>query len=82
MCNLIFFPIFSNRRTVSSSDRTLINSFRTISSMCDRLNLPRTITDRTNALFKMVHDGRNLKGRSNEAISAACLYIACRYSAV
>ncbi len=30
----------------------------------------------------MVHDGRNLKGRSNEAISAACLYIACRQEGV
>ena len=30
----------------------------------------------------MVHDGRNLRGRSNEAISAACLYIACRQEGV
>ncbi len=41
-------PLYSNRRPVSSSDRTLISAFRTISNMCDRLNLPRTITDRTN----------------------------------
>lgn len=33
-------------------------------------------------LFKMVHDGKNLKGRSNEAIAAACLYIACRQEGV
>ena len=26
----------------------------------------------------MVHDGRSLKGRANEAIASACLYIACR----
>ena len=30
----------------------------------------------------MVHNARNLKGRSNEAISAACLYIACRQEGV
>jgi len=74
--------LYSNRRSVSSSDRTLIQSFRTISNMCDRLNLPRTITDRTNTLFKMVHDGKSLRGRSNEAIAAACLYIACRQEGV
>jgi transcription initiation factor TFIIB len=34
--------------------------------------------DRANNLFKMVHDGRNLRGRANDAISAAVLYIACR----
>jgi len=30
----------------------------------------------------MVHDGRSLKGRSNEAICSACLYIACRQEGV
>lgn len=74
--------LYTNRRTVSSSDRTLINAFRTISNMCDRINLPRTITDRANALFKMVHDGKSLKGRSNDAIASACLYIACRQEGV
>ena len=74
--------LYSNRRSVSSSDRTLINTFRTISNMCDRINLPRTITERANALFKMVHDGHKLRGRSNEAIAAACLYISCRQEGV
>ena len=50
--------------------------------MCDRINLPKTITDRANTLFKMVHDGKNLKGRANEAIASACLYIACRQEGV
>ena len=50
--------------------------------MCDRINLPKTITARANTLFKMVHDGRNLKGRANEAIASACLYIACRQEGV
>ena len=27
---------------------------------------------------QVVHDGKSLKGRSNDAIAAACLYIACR----
>ena len=50
--------------------------------MADRINLPKTITDRANVLFKMVSDGKNLKGRSNDAIAAACLYIACRQEGV
>jgi len=66
----------------SSSDRALINAFRTIGTMADRINLTRTIVDRANGLFKMVHDGRNLKGRANDAIAAAVLYIACRQEGV
>ena len=72
---LFYFFRYSNRRTISSSDRTLINAFRTISGMCDRINLPRTITDRANALFKKVHDGKNLRGRSNDAISSGRISI-------
>ncbi|CAG0916138.1 unnamed protein product [Notodromas monacha] len=69
---------YQNKRTMSSSDRTLINSFREIGTMADRINLPRTIVDRANLLFKQVHESRSLKGRSNDAIASACLYIACR----
>ena len=74
--------LYSNRRTVAASDRTLLNGFRTISEMADRINLPMSITDRANNLFKMVRDGNNAKGRANDAIAAACLYIACRQEGV
>lgn len=53
---------YQNRRTMNSSDRALINAFKEISAMADRINVPRTIVDRANNLFKQVHDGRNLKG--------------------
>ena len=67
---------------MSSSDRALTNAFREIALMADRISLPRTIVDRSNNLFKQVHDGRNLKGRSNDAIASACLYISCRQEGV
>ena len=66
----------------STSEKNLLNAFRTISDMADRIHLTKTITDRANVLFKMVSDGKNLKGRSNDAIAAACLYIACRQEGV
>jgi len=75
--------MYNNRSSrITTSDRTLLNSFRTITNMADRINLPRTIVDRANQLFKMVADGKNLKGRSNDAIAAACLYISCRQEGV
>ena len=75
-------PKYQNRKTVSSSDRALMNAFREINNMADRINLPKTIVDRANLLFKQVHDGKTLKGRSNDAIASACLYIACRQEGV
>lgn len=67
---------------MSSSDRALIAAFKEISTMADRINLPKTIVDRANNLFKQVHDGKNLKGRSNDAKASSCLYIACRQEGV
>lgn len=45
---------YQNRRNISSTDRALINAFREISTMADRINLPKTIIDRANNLFKQV----------------------------
>ena len=74
--------MYNARRCTVSSDRTLLNAFRSIAGMADRINLTKTIVDRSNALFKMVHDGKSLKGRANDAIAAAVLYIACRQEGV
>lgn len=60
---------YQPRRTMSSSDRALITAFKEINSMADRINLPRTIVDRANNLFKQVHDGRNLKGLKSLSFS-------------
>lgn len=40
------------------------------------------LKDRTNNLFKQVYEQKSLKGRSNDAIASACLYIACRQEGV
>lgn len=75
-------PLYRNRQQMSSSDRTLLSAFKEISQMADRLNLPRMIADRGNTLFKQVHDTKALKGRGNDGIASACLYIACRQEGV
>ena len=75
-------PLYRNRRQLSSSDRTLLNAFREINQMADRLNLPRMIADRGNTLYKQVHESKALKGRGVDAIASACLYIACRQEGV
>ena len=75
-------PLYKNRPQVSSQDRALMTAIREIGQMADRLNLPRMIPDRAGTLFKQVNDGKSLRGRSNDAICSACLYIACRQEAV
>ncbi|XP_055898769.1 transcription initiation factor IIB-like isoform X1 [Biomphalaria glabrata] len=75
-------PMYRNRRTINSSDRALFTAIREINQMADRLNLPKMLVDRASTLFKQVHDSKALKGRSNDAIVSACMYIACRQEGV
>ncbi|CAH1418420.1 unnamed protein product [Lactuca virosa] len=62
----------------SNPDRSLIMAFKTIATMSDRLGLVATIKDRANEIFKKVEDQKSSRGRNQDAILAACLYIACR----
>ncbi|KAJ3690729.1 hypothetical protein LUZ61_019893 [Rhynchospora tenuis] len=62
----------------SNPDRSLILAFRTIANMADRLGLVNTIKDRANEIYKKVEDLKSIRGRNQDAILAACLYIACR----
>ena len=109
------FPLSTplNDSQMTATDRGLVNAFKDIGTMADKLNLPRSIVvrfnpncpflcatsfvlyqlsysylvhihtqDRCNALFKQVHEEKHLKGRANDAVAAACLYIACRQEEV
>ncbi|KAF2311369.1 hypothetical protein GH714_022108 [Hevea brasiliensis] len=62
----------------ANSDRGLIQAFKSIAAMADRLGLVTTIKDRANEIYKKVEGQKPLKGRNQDAILAACLYIACR----
>ncbi|WJZ94138.1 hypothetical protein VitviT2T_013023 [Vitis vinifera] len=62
----------------SNPDRGLILAFKTIATMSDRLGLVATIKDRANEIYKKVEDQKSTRGRNQDALLAACLYIACR----
>eukprot|EP00898_Chlorokybus_atmophyticus_P007033 jgi/Chlat1/7330/Chrsp59S06948 len=67
---------WSNRS--SNPDRNLINAFKAIAGMAERLNLVTTIKDRANEIYKQIEDMKSIRGRSQDVILAACLYTACR----
>jgi transcription initiation factor TFIIB len=46
--------------------------------MSERLGLVATIKDRANELYKRLEDQKSSRGRNQDALYAACLYIACR----
>ncbi|ORY77992.1 transcription initiation factor IIB [Leucosporidium creatinivorum] len=62
--------------------RDLQAAFRDIGTMCDVISLPRSIVDTSKQLFKRVDEEKLLKGKSQDAIIAACIFIACRQGRV
>lgn len=62
----------------ASSDKSLLNAYRTISTYCDRIGLTRVVTDRAKELYKIADDEKLMKGKSAETFIAACIYYACR----
>lgn len=71
-----FLPRWHTR--ASNPDRSLLQAFKVIATMSDRLGLVATIKDRANEIYKKVEDQKPLRGRNQDAILGACIYIACR----
>ena len=72
----------NNNKNHSNRDRALLKAFALLRTMADRLNVTSSIVDKASSLFKRVHQMRKLKGRAEDTICAAVLYIACRQEAV
>ena len=63
---------------MSSADKALRNGFESIRQMANRINLSRRIINRAFSLFKQCYETKCVRGRSQDAIVATCIYIACR----
>uniref|UniRef100_A0AC34FMC0 Transcription initiation factor IIB n=1 Tax=Panagrolaimus sp. ES5 TaxID=591445 RepID=A0AC34FMC0_9BILA len=63
-------------------ERQLNQALGIIRDMSERIHLTRPIQDSAAKVFKQILDSKALRGRSNEAQAAACLYFACRKEGV
>lgn len=72
----------ASRQLNTRSERNLMQAFREISSWCEQFSLPKMITDIAKQLYKRSEEEKLLRGKSLEAIIAACIFIACRQAHV
>ncbi|CAF1031934.1 unnamed protein product [Adineta steineri] len=63
---------------MSSADNTLRSTFDVIRQMAGRISLSNRIIHRACSIFKHSHENKCVRGRSQDVIVAACIYIACR----
>ncbi|KAH9942570.1 cyclin-like protein [Amylocystis lapponica] len=67
--------------TIHSATRAA-SRFRDIASWCDQFSLPKTISDIAKQLYKRSDEEKLLRGKSLDAVIAACIFIACRQAHV
>ena len=68
--------------SAAKTERNLVSAFRDISSVCDTMSLPKSISDIAKQLYKRADDEKVLRGKSMEAVIACCVLIACRQGRV
>ncbi|ORX44771.1 cyclin-like protein [Hesseltinella vesiculosa] len=63
-------------------ERNLAQTYKEIGAMCDSISLSKIVSDTAKQLYKRVEDEKLLRGKSSDAIIAACIFIACRQERV
>ncbi len=62
----------------SSADKALQNGRHAIQAMAERSNLTKRVIKRAILIFKDCYENKCLRGYSQDATVAACIYTACR----
>ncbi|KAI8320956.1 cyclin-like protein [Martensiomyces pterosporus] len=70
------------RSTAQRHERNLVQAYKEISALCDAYDLPKVIGDVAKQLYKKVEDDNLQRGKNNDAIIAACIFLACRQEGV
>jgi transcription initiation factor TFIIB len=67
-----------NKSSHDKATKGLLAAYKEIGAHCDAVNIPKNVSDTAKHLFKLVDDARAFKGKSQEALIAGCIFIACR----
>lgn len=59
-------------------DRDIMDSFRQITHLTERIGLPKVVSDRAKQLYKKIFDEDYVKGKPNNHVIASCIFLACR----
>lgn len=71
-----------SKSLVDRKDNALSAAYAKISQMCDGYQLPKIVQDGAKEVYKLVYDERRLRGKQQESIMAAAIFIGCRKASV
>ncbi|KAE8827063.1 hypothetical protein CFE70_009725 [Pyrenophora teres f. teres 0-1] len=67
-----------NKSNHDKVNKALQAAYGQITALCDSQNISRPTAETAKMLFKMTDDAKLFKGKSQDAIIAGCIFIACR----
>ncbi|KAK3323715.1 cyclin-like protein [Podospora appendiculata] len=71
-----------NKMTQDKSSKVLLQAYRDIQSLTDSINAGTQVSNAAKHIFKLVEDNKAMKGKSQDAVIAGCIFIACRQTNV
>jgi transcription initiation factor TFIIB len=70
------------KNTLNSADNALKDAFRRVDQMAEKIDLPEKYRGRAKEIYKQLYDAKALKGKDQDTMTAACLYVGCRLEGV
>lgn len=67
-----------NKSNHDKTNKSLQNAYSQIGALCESIHIPKPVAETTKMLYKMTDDDKLFKGKSQDAVIAGCLFIACR----
>ncbi|EME41675.1 hypothetical protein DOTSEDRAFT_135117 [Dothistroma septosporum NZE10] len=67
-----------NKSNLDKGNKTLLVAYKQIGALCDNWDLPSMVSDTAKHLYKDADESRVFKGKSQEALIAGCVFLACR----
>lgn len=71
-----------NKANLDKGNKSLLQAYKQIGALCDGWQLPNSVADTAKHLYKDADESRLFKGKSQEALIAGCVFLACRRNQV
>jgi len=67
-----------NKANIDKGNKSLLQAYKQIGALCDGWQLPNSVSDTAKHIFKDADESKNFRGKSQEALIAGCVFLACR----
>lgn len=67
-----------NKANLDKGNKNLLLAYKQIGALCDNWQLPSAVSDTAKHIFKEAEESKIFKGKSQEALIAGCVFLACR----